>query len=365
MGGIKIKKISPKAVGNALKGAAKAAGSSVANAGKGVAAAGKALGKCKPGDVKCAAKGVANLALSTQKVLLAASPLGVAYVATDKLSGGKLGKGVSAATKATLGVDPKDLASGDVTKVGKALGKAAYKVSGAETLVTAGKALAKCKPKDAACIAKNMAQIGSVAMMYVPGAGGAAAVAMKVGKTAVQNAVKKEVEAAAKKKLAQEKQKRAESKLQAASSDEERRAALAEVESAKQDVSVTDSELNKIQNEKAAAEKQLQDSALVVAQQGVAEKAYKEQQEAATKYPDQAPEVNATLHPDDSAAQAAEATAKAEAGTAAVLESQNQIAKGIEKLGEEPVYFGIPQSKLVMAVIAVFFFLMTIMILKP
>jgi len=365
MGGIKIKKISPKAVGNALKGAVKAAGNSVASAGKGVASAGKALGKCKPGDVKCAAKGMANLALSTQKVLLAASPMGVTYAASDKLSGGKIGKGVSAATKATLGVDAKDLASGDINKVGKALGKAAYKVSGAEQLVTAGKALAKCKPKDAACIAKNLAQIGSVAMMYVPGAGGAAAVAMKVGKTAVQNAVKKEVEAVAKKKIAKDKQKRAENKLREARSEEEKRAALSEVEDAKRDVAVADVKLNKVQNEKVAAEKQLNDAAIVVVQQGVAEKAYKEQQEAASKYPEQAAEVNATLHPGDPAAQAAEATAKTEQSTQALLQSQNEIAKGIEKLSQEPVYFGIPQSKLILIGISIFFLLVTIMILKP
>jgi hypothetical protein len=231
--------------------------------------------------------------------------------------------------------------------------------------VTAGKALAKCKPKDAACIAKNMAQIGSVAMMYVPGAGGAAAVAMKVGKTAVQNAVKKEVEAVAKKKIAKEKEKRAENKLKSATTDQERQAALAEIEDSRRDVAVADNQLNQVQNEKVAAEKQLNDAAIVVVQQGVAEKAYNEQQEASTKYPEQAAEVNATLHPEDPAAQAAEASAKTKQSTQAIIQSQNELAKGIEKLSQEPVYFGIPQSKLIMIVISIFFLLVSIMILKP
>lgn len=362
---IKIKKISPKQFGNAIKGAAKSVGKSVVSAGKGVASAGKALGKCKPGDVKCAAKGMANLYLSTVKVVVAASPAGVAYVASDKLSGGKVGKGVSAASKSVLGVDPKDLASGDINKMGKAMGKAMYKVSGAETLVGAGKALAKCKPKDAACIAKGMAQIGSVALMYVPGAGGAAAVAMKVAQSAVKGAVQKEVEALARKKLAQEKEKRAKAKLAQATNDEERKAAFAEVESAKQDVMQVDDQLNKIENEKVAAEKQLQQSATIVASQAVAEQAYNQQKELSENNPEIAAQINAELKPGNAAAQADAAAAVSSQGTEAVLASQNEIAKGIEKLSQEPTYFGIPQSKLLMGMLGLFFFLMTIMILKP
>jgi hypothetical protein len=363
--GLKIKKISPKQFGNAIAGAGKAVGKSVVSAGKGVASAGKALGKCKPGDVKCAAKGMANLYLSTVKVVVAASPAGAAYVASDKISGGKIGKGVSAASKSVLGVDPKDLASGDINKMGKAVGKALYKVSGAETVVTSGKALAKCKPKDAACIAKGMAQIGSVALMYIPGAGGAAAVAMKVAQSAVKGAVQKEVEAVARKKLAQEKEKRAKAKLAAATNDEERRRAQAEAEAARSDVSQADDQLRKVENEKVAAEKQLQQSATVVASQTAAKAAYDMQADLSAKNPEIAAQVNAELKPGNAAAQADAAAATSAAGTKAVLASQLEIAKGLEKLGEEPKYFGIPQSKLLMGGLAFLFFLLTILILKP
>ena len=191
MGKIKIK------VNKKVAGAFKAVGQNIVKSGKNIASAGKALGKCKVGDVKCAAKGVANMYLAGAKLVVSVSPAGAAYVATNDLSGGKVHKGLTKVSKSVIGVDPADLASGDISRVGKAVGKAAYKVSGAETLVTAGKALAKCKPKDAACIAKNLGQIGSVALMYVPGAGGAARIAMNVAKTAVKGAVQKEVEALA------------------------------------------------------------------------------------------------------------------------------------------------------------------------
>jgi len=365
MGGIKIKKISPKQFGNAIAGAGKAVGKSVVSAGKGVAAAGKALGQCKPGDIKCASKGVANLYLATAKVVVAASPAGAAYVASDKLSGGKVGKGVSAATKSVIGVDPKDLASGDINKVGKAVGKGLYKVSGAETVVKAGKALSKCKPNDAACIAKGVAQIGSVALMYVPGAGGAAAVAMKVAQSAVKGAVQKEVEALARKKLAQEKEKRERAKLSHARNDEERKRALANVEAARNEVAQSDDKLRQVENEKVAAEKELQQSATVVYSQAVAKDAYEKQEELSKQNPEIAAQVNAQLKPDNAAAQADAAAATSEAGTKAVLESQNEIAKSIEKLSQEPTYFGIPQSKLMMGVLGFFFFILTILILKP
>ena len=362
--GIKIKKISPKQFAKAVSGAAKGVGKSVVSAGKGVAAAGKALGKCKPGDIKCASKGVANLYLSTVKVVAAASPAGVAYVASDKLSGGKVGKGVSAASKSVLGVDPKDLASGDITKVSKAVGKGLYKVSGAETLATAGKALAKCKPKDAACIAKNLGQIASVATMYIPGAGGAAAVAMKVAQTAVKNAVKKELEAAVKKKLSQEKAKKAKDKVAAATSDEERQQAQAELDTANGEVSQADAELAAIQKDKVASETTLQQSASVVASQAAAKQAVDMQKEAAKNNPDIAAQIQAGLKPTDAAAQADAAAATSSEGTQAILASQNEIAKGLEKMSEEPKYWGIPQTKILIMGAGLLFFLLIILIMK-
>jgi hypothetical protein len=89
------------------------------------------------------------------------------------------------------------------------------------------------------------------------------------------------------------------------------------------------------------------------------------QEELSTKNPEIAAQVKAELKPGDASAQADAAAATSAAGTKAVLASQLEIAKGLEKLGEEPKYFGIPQSKLLMGGLAVLFFLLTILILKP
>jgi hypothetical protein len=361
MGRFKIKKISPKQFGNAIKKAGQSVGKQVVNAGKGVATAGKALGKCKVGDVKCAARGVGDIYMATAKLALAASPAGMAYGGINNATGGKLHKGVSAGTKMVIGVDPNEFAKGGITGFSKTLGKAAYKVSGAETLVTSGKALAKCKPKDAKCIAKNLASIGAVAVMYIPGAGGAAAVAMKVGKTAVKGAVQNEIEKIAKAKLAKEKLKRAEEKAKR----EGTQAAMAQLEVARKRAQQAAIEEKKAIDKKMAAEKQFLQATNVVAQQAVAKEAFEQQEKASKMYPEIASQVAADLKPGDAAAQADAATATTIEGTKAVLASQNEIAKGIEKLSEEPVYFGIPQSKFIMIGIAIFFFLMTIMILKP
>jgi hypothetical protein len=206
-----------------------------------------------------------------------------------------------------------------------------------------------------------MAEIGSVALMYVPGAGGAAQVAMKVAKAAVKGAVQKEVEAVARKKLAQEKQKRADERAKREGTP----AAMAALEKARSEVAQADDSLRKVENEKVAAEKQLQQSATVVASQAVAKAAYDKQEEVARANPEIAAQVNAELKPGNASAQADAAAATSAAGTKAVLESQVEIAKGLEKLGQEPKYFGIPQSKLVMGGLAVLFFLLTILILKP
>jgi len=363
--GIKIKKPpSPKAVAKAFSSAGKAVAKGVVSAGKGVASAGKALGKCKPGDIKCASEGMANLALATTKVAVAVSPAAVTYVAANQASGGKIGKGLNKVSQSVIGVNPNDLASGDIKKVGKAVGKGLYKVSGAETAVTAGKALAKCKPKDAACIAKNLAQVGSVALMYVPGAGGAAAVAMKVGQTAVKNAVKKEVEAAIRKKLAQDKEKKARAKLAAATSDEERRQAQAEIDGAQSEVSQANTEMAAVSQEKVASEKLLQDSATVVASQAAAKEAMDVQKEAAVKNPEIAAQVNAQLKPDDPAAQAAAEGAKATQTTEAIMKQNEAVLDAVKQLGEEPKIMGIPQTKFITYAVGVLFFFLFILIIK-
>jgi hypothetical protein len=258
----KPKPISPKAITNAFKKAGEGIKSGVVNSAKGIASAGKALGKCKPGDMKCAAKGMSGLATSVGKMAMAVSPAGVTLNAADAASGGKVKKGLIVATKAVIGVNPNDLASGDPAKMGKTLGKALYKVSGAETAVTAGKALSKCKPNDAKCIAMNVGQLAGVAASFIPGAGGAAKVAMTLGKNAVKNAVKNEVMKVAKKNNAVE-------KLKAAVTPAAKKKAEAEVKKA-------DAELKKAVEVKAAEEKKLTDATVVLASQVAAEAAQKE-----------------------------------------------------------------------------------------
>jgi hypothetical protein len=266
MGKIRIKKVSPKDVGKVFQKAAKDIGGNIVKSAKGIAAAGKALGKCKVGDVKCAAKGLTGIATSVGKMAVAVSPGGVALTAADSASGGKIKKGLTSFTTSVIGVNPNDLASGDPTKMAKALGKAAYQVSGMKQAVDAGKALAKCKPNDSACIAKNLAQLAAVAASYVPGAGGAAKVAMTLGKNAVKAAVKAEVEKAVKKSDAFKKLKE---KKDAGAPPHEIAAAQAEADQASK-------ELDDAMKTKAAEEKKLQDATIVLASQTAAEVAQKE-----------------------------------------------------------------------------------------
>ncbi len=259
---IKVKKVSPKDVGKAFKKAGEGIKSGVVNGAKGIASAGKELGKCKVGDVKCAAKGMTKLATSVGKMAIAVNPAGMALNASDAASDGKVKKGLKAATKAIIGVDPNDLASGDPAKMGKSFGKALYRVSGAETVVTSGKALSKCKPKDAVCIATNLAAIGGVAATLIPGVGGAATVAVKVGQGAVKRAVSEEAVKAAKKTEAVK-------KLTGAKTPEEKAAAQAAVNKA-------DKELKAAMQVKAEEEKKLNDAVTVLASQTAAEAAQKE-----------------------------------------------------------------------------------------
>lgn len=268
---IKIKKISIKDVNKAFKKAGDGIKSGVLNSAKGIASAGNALGKCRVGDVKCAAKGMTKLATSVAKMAIAVSPGGVAINAVDAASDGKLKKGLKDATKSIIGIDPNDLASGDPAKMAKSLGKVLYKVSGAETAVTAAKALAKCKPKDAKCIAMNLGQLAAVAAAYIPGAGGAAAVAMKLGQNAVKNAVKNEIIKEAKKRDAL-------NKLKAAVTPAEKKVAQELVDKA-------DKELTEVMKLKADEEKKLNEATIVLASQTAA-KAAQDEIDKAKKNPE-------------------------------------------------------------------------------
>jgi flagellar biosynthesis GTPase FlhF len=203
-----------------------------------------------------------------------------------KISPKDFGRMVAKATSKVIGVNPQEFGKGGAKGFFKTLGKAAYNVSGAKTLVDSGKALAKCKPGDAKCIAGSLAKIASVALMYIPGAGGAAAVAMKVGQTAVKNAVKGAVEAEIKKKLAKQKAAKAQAKLAAATTDEEKAAAQTELQQANTDVATADQQLQKAQANQKAAEKQLNDASIELAKQKNAEEAYNELQKQKAIHPE-------------------------------------------------------------------------------
>jgi len=91
----------------------------------------------------------------------------------------------------------------------KTVGKALYKYTGAETMVTSGKALSKCKPKDSKCIAMNLGKVALSAKNFIPGAGMAAGIASTVAKNVIKEQVQKKVKAELAKKGAQKKLKAA------------------------------------------------------------------------------------------------------------------------------------------------------------
>ena len=191
-----------------------------------------------------------------------------------KISPKDFGRMVAKGVSKVIGVDPQQFAKGGAKGFFKTLGKAAYNLSGAKTLVDSGKALAKCKPSDAKCIAMNLASIAAVAAQYIPGAGTGAAAAMKVAQTVVKNAVKNAIKAEIKKKIAQERAKKAQAKLAAASTEEEKVAAQTEVEQANTDVATADQEIQKAKADQKAGEKQLNTASIELAKQKNAEEAH-------------------------------------------------------------------------------------------
>ena len=158
-------------------------------------------------------------------------------------------------------ISPKQFA-GSMKTVGKAL----YKYTGAETMVTSGKALSKCKPKDAKCIATNLGKLTLAAKNFVPGAGMAAGIASTVAKNVIKEQVQKKVKAELAKKEAQK-------KLKAAKTEEEKKKAAAELAKASATVATADATI-------AVKEKEKADADTVVQQQAGAEKAIQAVEEA-------------------------------------------------------------------------------------
>ena len=120
-------------------------------------------------------------------------------------------------------ISPKDFA------------KALYKFTGAQQLVDSGKALSKCKPKDAKCIAKNLGNMALAAKGLTP-----AGLASTVAKNVIKDQIKKKIEAEKAKKAAKK-------KLEAATTEEEKKAAQAEIDAADKKTKEADKQINENQ----------------------------------------------------------------------------------------------------------------------
>jgi len=113
----------------------------------------------------------------------------------------------------------------------KDFGKALYKFTGAQQLVDSGKALSKCKPKDAACIAKNLGQMAMAAKGLTP-----SGIAATIAKNVIKDQIKKKIEAEKKKREAAK-------KLSTAATPQEQQAAQMELNAANQQLAQADKQI--------------------------------------------------------------------------------------------------------------------------
>jgi hypothetical protein len=207
----------------------------------------------------------------------------------------------------------------------KDFGKAIYKYTGAQQLVQSGKALSKCKPKDAKCIAQNLGNMAMAAKGLTP-----AGLASTVAKNVVKEQIKKKLDAEKAKKEAKK-------KLEQAKTEEEKKAAQAEIKEADKKIEVADKtiEVNKETIQQADAEK------MVALQQIEAAKLDPATAKQAAQVEQQA------KHPDEPITPIAAPAAE-------------------PKKVEEPKIYGIPQSKFMMfaGIGFAFFFLLLIILLK-
>jgi hypothetical protein len=128
----------------------------------------------------------------------------------------------------------------------KIAGKAAYKYTGAADVVSSGKALSKCKHKDAKCIAENLGKMAMAAKGLTP-----SGLASTVAKNIVKEQIKKKLDAEkakreAQKKLAQAKtsQEKAALQKQIQESDQTINAADAGIEASQKTIADADAERN-------------------------------------------------------------------------------------------------------------------------
>ena len=174
-------------------------------------------------------------------------------------------------------ISPKDFA------------KAVYKYTGAKQLVDSGKALSKCKPKDAKCIAQNLGNMAMAAKGLTP-----AGLASTVAKNVIKEQLKIKFEAEKAKKAAQK-------KLAAAKTEEEKNAAQSEINAADKTISATNKEITQneavVQEgeaEKMVALQQLEQAKL---DPNTAKEAHEVEREALTYEPGKAPPPSAPSEP--------------------------------------------------------------------
>lgn len=206
----------------------------------------------------------------------------------------------------------------------KDFGKALYKFSGAQQLVQSGKALSKCKPKDAKCIAQNLGQMAMAAKGLTP-----AGLASTMAKNVIKDQVKKKIEAEKAKKAAKK-------KLEEAKTPEEKKAAEAEIEAADDKI--------------ASANKQVAENQAVV-QRADAEKLVALQELEKAKLDP------ATAKQADAVERQAKGESVPVPVPATAAESPFTAAPG------EPTIYGIPK-KLFYMIVGFFAFLLLIVLLK-
>jgi hypothetical protein len=268
-----------------------------------------------------------------------------------KISPKDFGRAVAKGVAKGTGFDVQKIKS--AKDFGKQLGSGLYTVSGAKQVVTSGKALSKCKPKDAKCIAANLGGIAAVGVGKIPGVGLVAGVAMSQGLQQAQSKTNKD---AAKKREADKKVEVAKRAAAAAITPEAKQAAEEQLKTAEKEqadaAQVLAEDEKKVSNEKQKAEKLQQEvleqvKSLPPSEQ---EKVFQQSQQAVAAPPDAG---------DIAAAEAAQ-------GTKILAEQQNEQSKALEAISkqlDEKKIMGIPQSKFLMMAGAFAFFLLFIVVL--
>jgi len=342
---IKLKKISPKQFVSTIKSAGNAVTKPVAAAARTVARPVAAAARTVARPVAAAARTVARpvaaaartVGKTVKKTLVDTNPMGRIKKPNFKKIGGAL-KGLAAKTPIGMAVNLAKGAAkckGNPSCIGKEakktavkyvavqkeLAKAAYKYSGAQQAVASGKALSKCRPNDAKCIAKNLAELAMAAKGLTP-----AGLASTIAKNIIKEQIKKKLDAEKAKRAAQK-------KVSEAKTPEERVLASREFQAAEQNIASADAtiEASKETVVKADAEKNAALQQLEVAKLDPATAQQAAQVEQQAKHPD---------------------------------EPIKPITAGPSTPTNGQMIMGMPQKKFLMIMGAVAFFILLIVILK-